>query len=93
MFVFAGKELPPPTIVPVEQGCATIILAALDSSLRRTSYNPIFTEFTLIFDLAQSPAFLRECGQSPTLPYASDRAIARELWALSEKLVGQSFQI
>ncbi|KAK0512982.1 hypothetical protein JMJ35_004999 [Cladonia borealis] len=39
----------------------------------------------------KSPAYVKECGIIPTLPYASDEAIAKKLWQLSERLVGQTF--
>jgi hypothetical protein len=40
---------------------------------------------------ASAPAFVKESNIIPVLPYASDKGEALKLWALAEKLVGESF--
>jgi hypothetical protein len=42
----------------------------------------------------QSGAYLSDCAVSePLAPYAKDPENAEKLWKLSEKLVGQSFDL
>ena len=66
-----GSQMPPITLVSLQQAVAATLLAALDSSLHE-----------------KSPAFIKECQIMEPLPYATDKAEALKLWALSEKLVG-----
>lgn len=43
--------------------------------------------------IAQSGAFLRDCAvvNQPLKPHADDPKCAKDLWALSEEIVGQEF--
>ncbi|KAK4901050.1 hypothetical protein LTR49_027343 [Elasticomyces elasticus] len=60
----------------LEQGCSTTLVAALDPSLT-----------------GKSGAFLKDCAVATGIlkPYARDEEKAANLWALSEKLVGEKF--
>ncbi|KAK9761969.1 hypothetical protein K7432_012717 [Basidiobolus ranarum] len=62
----------------IEQGASTHIVAALDPSIKD-----------------QSGSFLHDAQINNTvvMKYALDEANARELWSLSEQLVGQKFNI
>ncbi|KAL9576206.1 MAG: hypothetical protein Q9212_007297 [Teloschistes hypoglaucus] len=62
----------------LEAGCSTTLVAALDPSIK-----------------TQSGAFLRDCAvvKEPLKPHADDPKCAKDLWALSEEIVGQEFGI
>lgn len=44
-------------------------------------------------DSGESGKFLRNCAVYDVMPYALDPTSAEKLWELSEKLVGQKFEI
>lgn len=84
------------TMVPVtlQQGAATILLAGLDPSLRGLSL-PVttFRRQRANRTTEKSGVFLKECAAKKTREYASDKGNAEKLWALSEKLLGQKFEV
>ncbi|KAF2462266.1 hypothetical protein BDY21DRAFT_330937 [Lineolata rhizophorae] len=60
----------------LDQGGATILVAALDPALSKP--NP-------------ESVYLSDCQLEPPAPHASDPAAAKRLWDLSEELVGRKF--
>ncbi|KAL8965046.1 MAG: hypothetical protein Q9197_006697 [Variospora fuerteventurae] len=73
-----GKPVAMEEAKNLEAGCSTILVAALDPSLK-----------------SQSGAFLRDCNvvKEPLKPHADDPKCAKDLWSLSEDIIGEKFEI
>ncbi|KAL8719952.1 MAG: hypothetical protein Q9181_007987 [Wetmoreana brouardii] len=73
-----GKPVAMEEAKPLEAGCSTALVAALDPSLK-----------------SQSGAFLRDCNvaQEPLKPHADDAKCAKDLWSLSEQIIGEKFDL
>jgi hypothetical protein len=78
----------------LQQGAATIVLAAIDPSWRSkpsSSFIPLFRWLTL--QLGQSPAYLAECDTRDALDRVTSDENVLKMWAVGEKLVGQQFPL
>ncbi|KAL8956711.1 MAG: hypothetical protein Q9183_006236 [Haloplaca sp. 2 TL-2023] len=62
----------------LETGCSTTLVAALDPSL-----------------ISQSGAFLRNCNvvTEPLKSHADDAKSGKDLWSLSEQIIGEKFDL
>ncbi|TRX98017.1 hypothetical protein FHL15_001227 [Xylaria flabelliformis] len=84
-----GKPVPPQETRTLQQGCATILLAALDTSLRSKIHTKSARTHKPKSDIqaGKSPALLFE-GKvyTNTKAYALDKQDAKKLWDLSERL-------
>ncbi|KAJ4376029.1 hypothetical protein N0V83_001309 [Neocucurbitaria cava] len=67
----------------LDQGAATVLVAALDPSLDRMSLRRVEPEEILLHD----------CQLCDAAPYATDPKISERLWSLSEKLVQKDFKL
>lgn len=80
----------------IPQGASTILVAALDPSIQCESKHDIIKqelEEYLMFDLAQSGAYLDDCQIGTAAEYAQNKEISEKLWKLSEEIVGQKFPV
>lgn len=92
----------------LESASSTILAAGLDPELEGAfktlplfrsgaNFQPCVSianyECTISCRLAESGKFLRNCAVFDIMPYALDPIFAEELWELSEKLVGQKFEV
>ncbi|KAL8661258.1 MAG: hypothetical protein Q9202_005742 [Teloschistes flavicans] len=80
----------------LEAGCSTTLVAALDPSIKSIPSSHVIIYFVRLTEwIAQSGAFLRDCTivKEPLKPHADDPKCAKDLWALSEEIVGQDFGV
>ncbi|KAL8748617.1 MAG: hypothetical protein Q9184_007184, partial [Pyrenodesmia sp. 2 TL-2023] len=73
-----GKPVAMEEAKSLEAGCSTALVAALDPSLK-----------------SQSGAFLRDCNvvKEPLKSHADDPKSAKDLWSLSEEIIGEKFDL
>ncbi|KAI4192794.1 MAG: hypothetical protein LQ346_004162 [Caloplaca aetnensis] len=73
-----GKPVAMEEAKSLEAGCSTALVAALDPSLK-----------------SQSGAFLRDCNvvKEPLKSHADDAKSAKDLWSLSEEIIGEKFDL
>ncbi|KAL8708604.1 MAG: hypothetical protein Q9220_006540 [cf. Caloplaca sp. 1 TL-2023] len=73
-----GKPVAMEEAKSLEAGCSTALVAALDPSLK-----------------SQSGAFLRDCNivKEPLKSHADDAKCAKDLWSLSEQIIGEKFDL
>ena len=91
-----GNPLPPQANATLSQGAAGFLVAALDQSDRGKSNFHEHGEKDTSIDsqiAESSPAFLVENQIAEAKGYATSEANAEALWKLSEKLVGENFDL
>lgn len=94
-----GKPVPMEEAKPLEAGCSTALVAALDPALKSITPPPwkaVKSDLLTIFILlGQSGAFLRDGNvvTDPLKPHASDPKAAEGLWSLSEQIIGEKFNL
>lgn len=77
----------------LQQGCATGLVAALDPTIVGKKITSSLRKYLLI-RTGSSGAFLQNCMLKPVeQDYAKGKENADRLWALSEKLVGEKFDL
>jgi NAD(P)-dependent dehydrogenase (short-subunit alcohol dehydrogenase family) len=79
--VFTEKGLPTPGMKTLDQGCATTVRAAIDSSLVQKDGSVYLDDCQVITDSMY------------ILPSALDKSSAERLWKMSEDMVGQKFPL
>ncbi|KAI4159685.1 MAG: hypothetical protein LQ342_006378 [Letrouitia transgressa] len=73
-----GKPVPMEEAKPLEAGCSTALVAALDPALKSQS-GAFLRDCNLVTD--------------PLKPHASDPKAAEGLWSLSEQIIGEKFNL
>ena len=87
-----GQPPPPQAEKTLSQASASVLVAALDPSLRRKL--PVISHgaFANMITAKDSGKLIVENQFCEAEPYARGEENAERLWQLSEKLVGQSFK-
>lgn len=92
--MFAEKKIDMPPEKTLEEGSSTTLVAALDPELDSEFSSPITgpsMRGAHYSCTGVSGAYLADCNPTKALDYACSQSNADELWALSEKIVGQEF--
>lgn len=79
----------------LDQGAATVLVAALDPALNGTWDSLTFLEDNVGADvwLDSKGILLHDCQMTEAMPYATDPKLAEKLWTLSEKLVQTNLKL
>lgn len=84
----------------LDQGAATVLVAALDPALNGESQFTLFVKYALVIILLilllciePNDILLHDCQIFEAAPHATDPKIAQRLWELSEELVKQEFKL
>ena len=99
MLFLVGKEFVREEFKTLQQGCATALVAALDPSIagRKSLYLTFARSLPAdrIILLESSGSYLvdGDIAKEQPSPSVTDPVIAKKLWELSEKLVGENFSI
>jgi hypothetical protein len=90
--ICTGKDLEPNSSRTLQQGAATIALAAIDSSLK-SEYPRTKTDRFADICKGKSPAYLFECKVKIAKEYATKEENVQKLWDLGNTLVGEKFAL
>jgi hypothetical protein len=78
----------------LQQGCSTSLVAALDPSIEGMIAIALKMYYQMLIVLESSGGLLQNCAVRPIgKDYAKGKENIDKLWALSERLVGQKFNL
>lgn len=78
----------------VQEGCSTSLVAALDPSIEGTMIIPLKSFGKMLMMPESGGGLLQDCAVRPIgKAHAEGKENIDKLWALSEKLVGQKFDL